>query len=118
MVKHIFNTCKVFSIPGNATLWLPDSAVKAKQIMGNLRKCIYLQISYTLLLLVMEFMPEEQEKIPSERNAHSDLHKLLHTAANADRESCTDQDRFSFSGTPQLHFIPLSRMQVYGSGFA
>lgn len=40
----------------------------------------------------MEFTPEEQEKIPSERNAHSDLHKLLHVAANADRESCTDQD--------------------------
>lgn len=40
----------------------------------------------------MEFTPEEQEKIPSERNAHSDL-KLLHVAANADRESCMDQDR-------------------------
>lgn len=41
----------------------------------------------------MEFMPKEQEKISPERNAHSDLHKLLHMAANADRESCTDQDR-------------------------
>lgn len=61
--------------------------------MRNLRRYVYLQISNTLLLLVMEFTPEEQEKIPSERNAHSDLHKLLHIAANADRESCTDQDR-------------------------
>lgn len=60
--------------------------------MRNLRKCVYLQISNTLLLHVMEFMPEEQEKIPSERHAHSDL-KLLHVAANADRESCMDQDR-------------------------
>lgn len=51
----------------------------------------------------MEFTPEEQEKIPSERHAHSDL-KLLHVAANADRESCMDQDR-SFHSPALLSYV-------------